>query len=137
MCDNGSNFVGARRQLDELAALFKDQQSQCSIAAGAADIGIEFKFIPAKSPNFGGLWEAAVKSMKQHLKKTIGLRTVTPDELNTVLTQIEACLNSRPLTQISNDPSDLSVLTPGHFLVQRPLTAVAGPWLKDIPEGRL
>ncbi|XP_062557399.1 uncharacterized protein LOC134222271 [Armigeres subalbatus] len=137
MCDNGSNFVGARRQLDELAALFKDQQSQCSIAAGAADIGIEFKFIPAKSPNFGGLWEAAVKSMKQHLKKTIGLRTVTPDELNTVLTQIEACLNSRPLTQISNDPSDLGVLTPGHFLVQRPLTAVAGPWLKDIPEGRL
>ncbi|XP_062538869.1 uncharacterized protein LOC134207163 [Armigeres subalbatus] len=136
-CDNGSNFDRARRQLDELAALFKDQQSQCSIAAGAADIGIKFKFIPAKSPNFGGLWEAAVKSMKQHLKKTIGLRTVTPDELNTVLTQIEACLNSRPLTQISNDPSDLSVLTPGHFLVQRPLTAVAGPWLKDIPEGRL
>ncbi|XP_062713843.1 uncharacterized protein LOC134290680 [Aedes albopictus] len=136
-CDNGSNFVGARRQLDELAALFRGQQSQQAITAGAADVGIDFKFIPAKSPNFGGLWEAAVKSMKQHLKKTIGLRTVTPEELNTVLTQIEACLNSRPLTQISNDPSDLDVLTPGHFLIQRPLTAVAEPWLQDVPENRL
>lgn len=137
MCDNGTNFVGARRQLDDLAALFRNQQSQHSIAVGAADIGIEFKFIPAKSPNFGGLWEAAVKSMKQHLKRAIGLKVVTPDELNTILTQIEACLNSRPLTQMSSDPNDLSVLTPGHFLIQRPLTAVAEPWLQDIAPNRL
>ncbi|XP_065081188.1 uncharacterized protein LOC135703793 [Ochlerotatus camptorhynchus] len=137
MCDNGSNFVGAKRELNELAVLFEDQQSQQSIAARAADIGIEFKFIPAKSPNFGGLWEAAVKSMKQHLRRTIGLKIVTPDELHTVLAQIEACLNSRPLTQISSDPNDLSVLTPGHFLIQRPLTAVAEPWLQDIPQDRL
>ncbi|XP_053691129.1 uncharacterized protein LOC128739658 [Sabethes cyaneus] len=137
MCDNGTNLVGARRQLDELTALFRNQESQHSISSGAADDGIAFKFIPANSPNFGGLWEAAVKSMKQHLQKVIGLRTVAPDELNTVLTQIEACLNSRPLTQMSNDPSDLDVLTPGHFLVQRPLTAVAGPWLQHISENRL
>ncbi|XP_062703548.1 uncharacterized protein LOC134286002 [Aedes albopictus] len=137
MCDNGTNFVGARRELDELATLFKNQHSQQSIAGGAADIGIEFKFIPAKSPNFGGLWEAAVKSIKQHLRKTIGLKSITPEELNTVFAQVEACLNSRPITQMSSDPSDLSVLTPGHFLVQRPLTAVAEPSLRDVPENRL
>ncbi|XP_062709348.1 uncharacterized protein LOC134288449 [Aedes albopictus] len=137
MCDNGTNFVGARRELDELATLFKNQHSQQSIAGDAADIGIEFKFIPVKSPNFGGLWEAAVKSMKQHLRKTIGLKSITPEELNTVFAQVEACLNSRPITQMSSDPSDLSVLTPGHFLVQRPLTAVAEPLLRDVPENRL
>ncbi|XP_055623162.1 uncharacterized protein LOC129766608 [Toxorhynchites rutilus septentrionalis] len=136
-CDNATNFVGARRELDELRKLFVSQQTQQSLASTAADSGIEFRFIPARSPNFGGLWEAAVKSMKQHLKKTIGINIVTPDELHTVLAQIEACLNSRPLTPVSNDPSDLDVLTPGHFLIQRSLMAVPEPMAEDVQEHQL
>lgn len=62
---------------------------------------------------------------------------VTPDEFYTLLTQIEACLNSRPLTPISNEPSDLEILTPGHFLVHRPLTAVLEPSLEDLKENSL
>ncbi|XP_053692239.1 uncharacterized protein LOC128740701 [Sabethes cyaneus] len=137
MCDNGCNFVGARRELDELRRVFLAQQSQQTIVSEAADEGIEFKFIPAKSPNFGGLWEAAVKSMKQHLRRAIGTKTLTPDELQTVLVQIEACLNSRPLTPLSNDPGDFEALTPGHFLSQRPLTAIPEPSLQEVPENRL
>ncbi|XP_058827569.1 uncharacterized protein LOC131687494 [Topomyia yanbarensis] len=137
MCDNGSNFVGAKRELDELRQTFLSQQSQQSIISEAADSGMEFRFIPAKTPNFGGLWEAAVKSMKQHLRRTIGLMILTPDELQTVFVQIESCLNSRPLTPLSNDPSDFEALTPGHFLIQRPLTAVPEPALKEVPATRL
>ncbi|XP_053691014.1 uncharacterized protein LOC128739545 [Sabethes cyaneus] len=137
MCDNGCNFVGARRELDELRRVFLAQQSQQTIVSEAADEGIEFKFIPAKSPNFGGLWEAAVKSMKQHLRRAIRTKTLTPDELQTVLVQIEACLNSRPLTPLSNDPGDFEALTPGHFLSQRPLTAIPEPSLQEVPENRL
>ncbi|XP_055524492.1 uncharacterized protein LOC129718097 [Wyeomyia smithii] len=137
MCDNGKNFVGAKRELDELRKVFLTQRSQEQIVSEAADDGVEFKFIPPRSPNFGGLWEAAVKSMKQHLKRTIGMKVLTPDELQTILVQIESCLNSRPLTPLSNDPGDFEVLTPGHFLVQRPLTALPEPALNEVPENRL
>ncbi|XP_055522593.1 uncharacterized protein LOC129716781 [Wyeomyia smithii] len=137
MCDNAKTFLGARRELDELAKLFCAQQFQEAVIKEASNDSVEFKFIPARSPNFGGLWEAAVKSFKTHFKKTIGTRNLTYDEFVTVLVQIEACLNLRPLTPLSSDPNDLAVLTPGHFLVQRPLISIAEPNLEEIPENRL
>lgn len=137
MCDNAKNFVGAKRELKELLRLFLNQQFQEAVIANAVNERIEFKFIPARSPNFGGLWEAAVKSFKSAFKRTIGTRTLQYDEMVTVLTQVEAVLNSRPLTPISNDPGDFEALTPGHFLVQRPLTAIAGPDLEEVPANRL
>ncbi|XP_058840265.1 uncharacterized protein LOC131695765 [Topomyia yanbarensis] len=137
MCDNAKNFVGAKRELDELRKLFHNQQFQNTVAKEAADDRIEFRFIPARSPNFGGLWESAVKSFKTLFKRTIGLNTLVYDEMQTVLIQIESILNSRPLTPVSNDPDDFEALTPGHFLIQRPLMAIPEPDLGEIPENRL
>jgi len=68
-------------------------------------------------PTLGGLWEAAVKSLKSHLYKSLGYASLTFEELNTLLVRVEVALNSRFLTSISSDPSDMSVLTPGHFLI--------------------
>ena len=53
---------------------------------------------PPAAPHFGGLWESAVKSAKTHLRKIIGQRTLTYEEMTTVAAQIEQCMNSRPLT---------------------------------------
>ncbi|XP_073827801.1 uncharacterized protein [Musca autumnalis] len=61
----------------------------------------------------GGLWEAAVKSMKTHLRKVAGN---TKEEFSTLLIRIESVLNSRPLSPITEDPSALVPLTPGHLL---------------------
>ena len=76
------------------------------------------KFIPKKAPHFGGLWEAAVKSLKRHLKRIVEENKLTFEELTTTLTQIEACLNSRPLTPIPSDSDGIEALTPGYFLVE-------------------
>lgn len=137
MCDNALNFVGARRELSELHRLFRNQQFQESVAESAEEDEIEFRFIPARSPNFGGLWEAAVKSFKGHFKRTVGSKILPHDAMHTAIVQIEAILNSRPLTPVSSDPMDFEALTPGHFLIQRPLTAVPEPDLSHLPKNRL
>lgn len=118
--DCGTNFVGAYRQL---APLMKN---------AAQSEHISFKTHPPSAPHFSGLAEAGVKSIKTHLHRVIGSQILTYEELHTLIVQVEAVLNSRPLCAVSNDPSDLSVLTPGHFLTLEPLTAVP-----EIPEAQL
>ena len=93
---------------------------------------IEWGFIPPYSPHLGGLWEAGVKSCKYHLRRVMGNTLFTFEELTTSLVQIEACLNSRPLSPLSSDPSDLKPLTPGHFLIGEPLTSLPDNNLTDI-----
>jgi len=85
----------------------------------------------------GGLWEAGVKSCKFHLKRVIGQGLLTFEELATVLIQIEACLNSRPICQMSTTPMDLQPLTPGHFLIGDLITGVPDVDLNDVPVNRL
>ena len=85
---------------------------------------IEWRFIPQHAPHFGGLWEAAVESMKKHLRKVTGEVKLTFEELSTVVAQIEACLNSRPLVSLASDDEGLEVLTPGHFLIGQALEAL-------------
>ncbi|XP_076278422.1 uncharacterized protein LOC143208163 [Lasioglossum baleicum] len=117
--DNGTTFTGAdsiMRQMFNSASQFYS-----SVAEELANDGTEWTFIPPYSPHMGGLWEAAVKSMKSHLKRVIGDTTLTYEEMATLLSRIEACLNSRPLTPLSEDPHDFDPLTPGHFLVGEPI----------------
>ncbi len=85
---------------------------------------IHWHMIPTRSPHLGGLWEAAVKSAKFHLNRTLGNALVTYEEMYTILTQIEACLNSRPLSPLSIDPNDTLPLTPAHFLIGDSLAAL-------------
>src|SRR5207249_7032683 len=98
---------------------------------------IRWHFNPPSSPHFGGLWEAGVKSVKLHLNRVVGNATITYEDLSTVLIQIEACLNSRPLYPRSSDPSDFEPLTPGHFLIGSALTALPEIDLMTMPENRL
>lgn len=118
--DNGTNFVGAAR---ELKHLFADEKSSMlpEIIDDLATNGTHWHFIPPHSPNFGGLWEAGIKSTKYHLKRVIGNSTLTYEEMATVLSQVEACLNSRPMSKLTDNSNDPMPLTPGHFLVGEPL----------------
>ena len=133
--DCGTNFVGADRQLRDL---FRAASRDVGTIVGRlADEGVRWCFNPPSAPHFGGLWEAAVKAVKHHLRRTIGEARLTFEELTTFLAEVEACLNSRPLQALSDDPEDLNALTPGHFLVGGPLLAIPEPTLLDAPAGRL
>lgn len=119
--DNGTNFTGASGELQrQFCALLNDE----SISTFATERAINWRFNPPSSPHMGGLWEAAVRSMKTHLYRTIGSQLLTFEELSTVLCQIEAVLNSRPIVPLANSASLADAVTPGHFLIGRPLTSI-------------
>lgn len=120
--DCGTNFVGAAKRLKKLSEEWC-QYSATEVMEMLSTVGTQWHFIPPGSPHFGGLWEAGVKAMKHHFKRMAGYN-LTLEELTTILCQIEACLNSRPLCPISTDPESLEILTPGHFLTGGPLLLV-------------
>jgi hypothetical protein len=111
--DNGPNFHGESDR--ELQTSFQTLRTDSTLQAGLTNDGVQWHFIPPATPHFGGLWEAGVKSLKFHLRRVIGSRTLSKAEFATLLCQIEACLNSRPIAPLTDDPADLSALTPSHF----------------------
>ena len=119
--DNGGNFTGARNRLTKLYSFLKDQRNDENIQHFlATHHNITWHNIPPFSPHMGGLWEAAVKGMKTHLKRVMGVTRYTFEELCTISCRIEACLNSRPLLPLtSHNPDGLLTLTAGHFLMNR------------------
>ena len=112
--DNGTNFVGAERELRELVhALDKDK-----IAGETTKYHpIDWKFNPPSAPHFGGVFEAMVKSAKKAMKAVLGNADITDEDLQTAICGAERLLNSRPITYVSSDPNDLSPLTPNHLIV--------------------
>lgn len=135
--DNGTTFVGANTELQNLTKLI-NQQSDAIISKLANEgKSINWHFIPPKSPHFGGLWESNVKLVKSHLTRVIGINILTFEEFYTILTQVEAIVNSRPISPLSNDPNDFLPLTPSHFLIGRPLTSIPDADLTKLPETRL
>lgn len=136
MCsDQGTTFVGASSELR--AQLRRALDMGGPVARVLADEGTEWTFIPPSAPHFGGLWEAGVRSLKHHLRRVVGEHALTYEEYATLLARVEACLNSRPLCPLTDDPRDLDVLTPGHFLIGRPLLAPPEPNIRAEPENRL
>ncbi|GFW47255.1 integrase catalytic domain-containing protein [Trichonephila clavipes] len=76
--DNGKNFVGASNEIKKLLEIVRKPDEK--LANYLAAEGIEWKFIPARSPNFGGLWKAAIKSCKYHLKRVVNGINLTYEE---------------------------------------------------------
>ena len=122
--DNGTDFVGAKNELKELGEIFEHQKSQENISKFCKSQNIEWKFLPECTPHFGGFWEAAVKSTKYPLKRIVSIVKLTFEEMSTVLTQIEACLNNRPLVPLICDEDSFEVLTTGHILIGRSLDSL-------------
>lgn len=131
MSDNGTNFRGADR---ELCALFEEaSEFYMDCRALLARDGTEWSFVPPAAPHFGGLWKAGVKSTKYHLRRVLGEHLLTYEEMSTLLCQVEACLNSRPLRPLNAEPGELEALTPGHFLIGEAPVSVPEPAAPDHP----
>jgi len=125
--DHGSNFVGADREIKDMIKFLKQQKTEAVVSDFCSTQNITWKFIPEHAPHFGGLWEAAVKSMKRHLRRVVSNVKLTFEELSTVLAQVEACMNSHPLAPLPCEDDALEPLTPGHFLIGKAIESLPDP----------
>ncbi|XP_055614815.1 uncharacterized protein LOC129761132 [Toxorhynchites rutilus septentrionalis] len=135
--DNATNFASANNELKELYNLLSDKKARDQIHTDCSRQGIEWHFIPPRAPNFGGLWEAAVRSVKTSLKKQIGIQQLNYESFSTLLAQITTALNSRPLTPLSDDPSDMEALTLAHFIIGTAMNTLPEPDYTHSPTSRL
>ncbi|GFS92644.1 integrase catalytic domain-containing protein [Trichonephila clavipes] len=135
MSDNATNFKGAAAELNRFIKLICNKNE--TLANYFASEAIQWKFIPPRSLNFGGLWKAGVKSFKHHLYRTLVNSKITFEEFETIIIQIEGILNSRPLVPLSDNINEYEVLTPGHFIIGRPISAIPEPAILDISDNRI
>ena len=118
--DNGKTFVGASEELKKsVKALDKDK-----IYKALAAVKTTWKFNPPYGPHFGGVWERLIQSAKRTLLIILGSKRLSFDIFETIMVEVEAILNSRPLTNVADQPENEEPLTPNHFLIQRPYSSL-------------
>jgi hypothetical protein len=110
--DNGTNFVGANRELND--AIKKLQQSK--IGDYTAARGVQWHFNPPAAPHMGGSWERMVRSVKAALKETMKTRVPKEEILEVLLKEAADLVNGRPLTHVSVDSDDPVSITPNDIL---------------------
>lgn len=135
-CDQGSNFKGAS---NELPLLFLQAESEAStyVQNLFANDRIRFHFNPPSAPHWGGQWESYVKLTKHSLNRISVSTRLTYEDMDTLLKQIEACINSRPLCAMTTDINDLDPLTAGHLLTGRALNLIPEPNLLSLKNSTL
>lgn len=110
--DYGTNYVGTQSQLADLYKLMRDNDYNKEIFDYLMQRGIQWHFNPPASPHFGGIFEAGIKSAKKLYLKVVDTQILIFEKLYTVFTEVEALLNSCPLSTMSLDPNALRTLTP-------------------------
>lgn len=113
--DNGTNFVGANRELKQCI----ENLNQDQINNELSQKGIKWVFNPPASPHMGEVWERLVRSCKRTFKAVLNNQVLTDEVLSTTMVEVEALINSRPLTEVSSDVDSIEAITPNHFLLAR------------------
>lgn len=124
MSDNGSTYLSAA---EELQTLFNSQDLKQSLSRR----GVSWRFIPKQAPWYGGFWERLIGLTKMSIKKVLGRAHISLLMLQTIIVEIEALLNDRPITYASSDIQDAEPLTPAHLLYGRRITTLPYRHVED------
>jgi hypothetical protein len=85
---------------------------------------VRWKFITERASHRGGHWERVCRQIKEPLRRVLGKALLTYSEMYTVLTDIEAIINSRPLTYIGDDIRDGRIITPALLAINKDLGSI-------------
>jgi hypothetical protein len=125
--DNGTNFVGAERELREEIRKWNTK----TIQGVMNEEEIEWIFSVPGASHMGGSWERQIRSVRKVLSGLTKEQVLTDESLSTLMCMAEAIVNNRPITTVSSDPNDLDPLTPNHLLLLRPVSILPGLFSKS------
>ncbi|XP_024123270.2 uncharacterized protein LOC112143483 [Oryzias melastigma] len=111
--DNGTNLVGAEKEMREAIKNW----NHAKISETLVQKNITWIFNPPAGSHFGGIWERQIRSVRRILNQTLKQQTLDDELLQTFFCEVEAIVNGRPITRVSNDINDLEALTPNHLLL--------------------
>ncbi|XP_006812905.1 uncharacterized protein LOC102809325 [Saccoglossus kowalevskii] len=113
--DNGTNLVGAKRELQEELNKWNHKK----IGSILRQDHIEWRFNPPAGSHMGGIWERQIRTIRKILVSLFKEQTVylNDEALQTLFCEVEAIINGRPISVVSEDPNDLEALTPNHLLL--------------------
>ena len=115
LSDNGSNFLGARKQIRRQNL----QLDQDFIKNNLLNQSVEWRLNPPSAPHFGSVWERLVQIVKRALLLNLSSATLTWDVFTTIVAEAECLVNARPLTHVRSDNEDEIPITPNQFLIGR------------------
>lgn len=113
--DNGTNFIGANRELKEAIFAWNDKQIEKELL----QVGVQWSFNPPAGSHYGGAWERIIRMVRNILCSVLRQQTLDDESFHTILCEVESILNDRPITKVSSDPNDLEALTPNHLLLMK------------------
>lgn len=123
--DNGTNFIGAHKELKD--ALLEIDHDVVQNHLLKRNIG--WSFNPPGASHMGGVWERLIRTIRKTLNPLLidhGTR-LTDELLRTFLCEVEAIINSRPLTNVANEVDGLDAITPNHLLTTKAVATLAPP----------
>ena len=114
-CDNGTNFVGAANELRREIVAWNSKVTSSYLLRHQ----IDWHFNPPNASHFGGVWERQIRTIRKVLLSVLGQQILTDDLLHTLLCEVEAIINGRPITTVTCDVNDLVPLSPAKLLTLR------------------
>ncbi len=128
-CDRGTNFVGARSELESALQEMSKQRIGSELLKDNCD-WITFKFNPPYASHMGGSWERMIRSVRSVLSSLLlshGDR-LDDEQLRTFLIEAESIVNSRPITYQDDTPGEAdTALTPAQLLTLKPKVILPPP----------
>jgi len=126
--DNGTNFVGAAKELRRAVESWNQNQIHSFLQQRA----VQWQFNPPSASHMGGVWERQIRSVRKILQALMTEQCVDDEGLTTLMCLVESIVNGRPLTSVSDDHRDLEPLTPNHLLLLRSgATVPPGEFVKE------
>ncbi|XP_068200721.1 uncharacterized protein [Palaemon carinicauda] len=124
-CDNGTNFHGAEKELRKSLHEMNDDQVRTFLSKES----ISWTFNPPTASHMGGVWERQIRTVRKVLtllfKEHAG--RLDDESYRTLLTEVEAIVNDRPLATVSGSPDDLQPLGPAQLLTQKSSVVMPPP----------